>query len=1132
VRRRPRCLLVSCTGVMLVLGLAAAGIQPVSAQDEVRNFNKTPILVVETGGHHAPVRSLIWLDPLKLLSGGEDKVVKVWDLQDGGRLSQTIRPMIWRGPRGVIYAMAVTPKPDGQGQSLLAVGGYGIEAAGGDLTIFRIPGLVRNPSGDVLKRLVRPPGNNQAVAHTGTVTALAFNPAGTVLASASNDRTVILWDDTREFAPIRLPTVHNGPIRAMAFSPDGTRLVTAGADGLVVHWNVDQRQAVDNLAAPVPINTVAYSPDGRFIVVGGENGAIIRMDTANFRGGNSARLRAADQRPVEILAFHPDGSRLAVSVMSDAVRVPDPATIACDIELRAMPEGNIVRQWPRVHGLVRAMAFSPDGKRLAYAGGTSQGILVQDTAALETLPAELKGKGTTPFDLGFTKDSQAVGFTRDALPVANVPRVYHGFDVGRRRSRPVTREQLTGAIKEYAGYSLRTRLAPPRPEAIDANGRVVPFDINPTTERLWWSSTFVPPGPGHPRATVAFGTESGIAIFDLETGRRTRSFAGQSAPVVSVVASPDGRWLASSSQDQTVMLYPLAGCDTRPALGARFQQRPDGRWAVAEVTPGSPAASMGLATGDLIKKAGTGSTLEGTKVYAKPEEIAEFVKLVDGLEPLMYLIGINIQRMVSIPDFGLVPLETSLPTTKRDNAALTLLLDTDNEWVVWTPQGYYDTSIDGDTRLLGWHTNPPYQTSRPTDFVPVVTYARTMNRPDVLERLWRTGDLRQALAPVPAVAPPPVAVAGASQPPRIIFASVDGGVRLPASGVVWRVGIAKPKVSLKIAADEGAPRIRDLRIMLDEKLRTGPRLASPLASFTEDVELELAPNRPVRLAVEAVSVDGTSRKETIDVVYAQPPQPAAARPRLFLLGIGTDQLGDAQLPPVKFADKDAGDVARFLTDHLISADATRPKLENSQVLAGTEASTGSITGALDRLHDLLVRKQFNKGDIVAIFLAAHVLELKDATVIATADSQISQAPRTVVPTQDICDLLGQITDYGCRVIVFVDGVHNVGDPLVSEIKPLVRDLYQKRRVITFVASKEGPSDVDVPNEHGIFSLGILQVFQGASPGGPNGNRSNGYTLDQFKTALRDAVQNLSGRQQDASCYIPLELPEQTLFAKP
>ncbi len=84
----------------MVSWLAAVGIQPVSAQDEVRNFDRTPILMVETGGHHAPVRSLVWQDGLNLFSGGEDKVVKVWDFHDDARLVRSIRPMIWRGPAG------------------------------------------------------------------------------------------------------------------------------------------------------------------------------------------------------------------------------------------------------------------------------------------------------------------------------------------------------------------------------------------------------------------------------------------------------------------------------------------------------------------------------------------------------------------------------------------------------------------------------------------------------------------------------------------------------------------------------------------------------------------------------------------------------------------------------------------------------------------------------------------------------------------------------------------------------------------------------------------------------------------------------------------------------------------------
>ena len=1120
-----RCLAVGCRGDRVRMGGTGRGDRP--AQDEVRNFDKTPILMVETGGHHAPVRSLVWLDPFNLFSGGEDKVVKVWDFQAGGRLSRSIRPVIWRGPRGAIYAMAVSSKPDGQGQLLLAVGGYGVETAGGDLTIFRIPGLVRNPSGEVVKRLVRPPGNNpQAYGHSDTVSGLAFNRDSTILASASRDQTVILWDVTRDFAPIRVLRRHTGPIRALAFSPDGKRLATVGAEGLVVLWDVAQGQPAAFLETRVQTNTVAYSPDGAFIVVGNERGVVMGLDTTNLGGGNRLRIRPADQKPVEVVAYHPNGRLLAVSVKSDAVPVPDPMTIACDIELRSMPDGNLVPQPPRrVHGLVRAMAFSPDGDRLAYAGGSAQSIYIQDTTALRTPPRRSTGRGPPPSisaSLRTARSSASPG-SRSGRPT--LPRFTRGLicrggtpglcvaTVSPARSQPI-RAGRSGRVSTRFGL-----------EAVNANGGRILLAIDPSTERWWWSSTFVPPGPTHPRATVAIGTESGIAVFDLETGQRTRTFAGPSAPVVSVAPSPDGRWLVSGSQDQSVMLYPLAGCDTRPGLGAAFRQGADGTWTVESVQAKSFAKAMGLKRRDVITQAVIGSQL-----FARPEEIARFISQADQEPPgVKNPIGIQVRRRVSIPWFGPIPLEARLPTTKRDSPALTFLLDTDREWVVWTPGGYYDTSIAGDTRLLGWHTNPPYLASRSTDFVPIVTYSGTMNRPDVLDRLWRTGDLDQALAPMPAATPPPVAVAAASQPPRIRFASIGGNAQLPAPGVVWKVNVPRPRLTVTIAADAGKAEIRDRRIIVDERLRVQAPIAAPVTNLSEDIEIDLAPNRQVRLAVEAANVNGTRRTEILDMVYVQPPRPPVTIPRLHVLSIGTNQVADKQLPPVRFADKDAADLAQFLADHLTSTDGSRMKLEGRQVLTHADASSASIFAALDRLDGLLKKKMVNKGDVVAVVIAAHVLELQDSTIIAVSDSQFGQSPRSVVPARDLCELLGQLTDYGCRVVVFLDGVHKVDDSLVSEIKPLVRELYLKRRVITFVASKEGPSDVDVPNGHGLFALGVLRAFQGANP---NGNRADAYTLDQFKTSLRDTVENLSGRQQDSSCYIPLEVPEQALFATP
>ena len=81
----------------------AAGVA--QAQDEQANFRK-PVLVVETEGHRAPVWALAWADNDTLLSAGLDKVVKVWDRSAGGRLRQTIRPPLWRGPAGSVYALA------------------------------------------------------------------------------------------------------------------------------------------------------------------------------------------------------------------------------------------------------------------------------------------------------------------------------------------------------------------------------------------------------------------------------------------------------------------------------------------------------------------------------------------------------------------------------------------------------------------------------------------------------------------------------------------------------------------------------------------------------------------------------------------------------------------------------------------------------------------------------------------------------------------------------------------------------------------------------------------------------------------------------------------------------------------
>ena len=81
-------------------------------------------------------------------------------------------------------------------------------------------------------------------------------------------------------------------------------------------------------------------------------------------------------------------------------------------------------------------------------------MFLRDLANPQAQVVELKGQGSTPFDLGFTADSQAVGFSRVPVTPAN-PAVYDGFDLAARKTRNLPRDQLRGAIKTLDGWTLQ-----------------------------------------------------------------------------------------------------------------------------------------------------------------------------------------------------------------------------------------------------------------------------------------------------------------------------------------------------------------------------------------------------------------------------------------------------------------------------------------------------------------------------------------------------------------------------------------------------------------------------------------------------------------------------------------------------
>ena len=207
--------------------------------------------------------------------------------------------------------------------------------------------------------------------HKSWVSTAVFSPDGHTLASASDDGTIRMWDvrDPRHPRPIGAPlTSHDGTVYLLAFSPDGRTLASAGEDHTVRLWNVaDPRRPRALGALPghtTAVRSVAFSPDGRTLAAGADNGTIKLWDTADPHHPQPiAPALTGHRSTVHSVAFSPDGRTLASGSADDTIRlwnVADPG--------HAAPLGGPLTGHT---GPVWSVAFSPDGKTLAAGSADS-----------------------------------------------------------------------------------------------------------------------------------------------------------------------------------------------------------------------------------------------------------------------------------------------------------------------------------------------------------------------------------------------------------------------------------------------------------------------------------------------------------------------------------------------------------------------------------------------------------------------------------------------------------------------------------------------------------------------------------------------------------------------------------------
>src|SRR5437867_1275628 len=70
------------------------------------------------------------------------------------------------------------------------------------------------------------PGCDSYALHRRRITGLSLSPDGTILASASYDKSVCLWD-TQHHRVLKRITSYSTVVTSVAFTPDGSMLATA-----------------------------------------------------------------------------------------------------------------------------------------------------------------------------------------------------------------------------------------------------------------------------------------------------------------------------------------------------------------------------------------------------------------------------------------------------------------------------------------------------------------------------------------------------------------------------------------------------------------------------------------------------------------------------------------------------------------------------------------------------------------------------------------------------------------------------------------------------------------------------------------------------------------------------------------
>ncbi|MFC1792800.1 protein kinase [Planctomycetota bacterium] len=376
------------------------------------------------------------------------------------------------------------------------------------------------------------------IRHSGWILDIAVSAAAQKIATSSWDDTIVLSDDTYEST--KRMSGHVEAVSGVVFTSDGKRLASISNDRTVRLWDVESgREIIKLTGGKGDLNSPAFGKGDLRLVVGDRTKELIVFDGSPV----------IEEETVESIVFkdHED-------------RVLDIAYLASGDQLVSASWRGPIKLWnlkqkeyisPIEVKAVASLAVSPEGHRIAAVGWESgQGGFVK---VWEAIPPHRE-----LFTWIGEKQLWGLSFSVDGKYLIT------GGSAGVLRVFDMQAKQLIGDLGIHDEAVFRISASPDGRflASTGINGEVVVWDGKLLTEHQEGRTVFrgrspswAEFSPNGSRLTV--GDRNGdILILDVESGEKVMSIPKAHGEVVyRAPFSPDGKYIASCSFDQTVRIW-------------------------------------------------------------------------------------------------------------------------------------------------------------------------------------------------------------------------------------------------------------------------------------------------------------------------------------------------------------------------------------------------------------------------------------------------------------------------------------------------------------------------------------------------------------------------------------------------